>query len=202
MLETHRPALGGLLVVLIVVLSAAACDRESPEPETLADPITNATLNVSFADLPDGFEVARNDADGLWLRATDPEDDAELWLEVGAPSEFGIDLVALVNEQRADYEAMENGSYSGATKLVTPMGEAYNVRGQYEHEGARVEEARVFAVHPAENRLVTFHARYPAGGQEVSQERIGTLLAWVGELEALEDPYADAEEATDAGANG
>lgn len=178
-------AIGLAIPVSAVALACGTpAEPEPPEPE----PVVNQAMNVSFASLPAGFEVAENGA-ALRLEPTDPEAAAgptEMWLDVGERSDFGIPLVDIVNSQKEQYEALEGGSFAGNRELGTHVGKAYYSRGGYTFEGTAVEETRIFLVHPAENRLVTFHYRYPAGDD--SGARIQELFAWLGELSAASTP--------------
>lgn len=172
-------------------LACSAPDSEAPTADP--DPVVNQAMNVSFASLPAGFAVAENSDTALRLEPSSSDDVAtgerSMWLDVGDRSDFGIPLVEIVNSQKEQYEALEDGTFSGNRELGTHVGKAYYSRGGYTFDGAAVEETRIFLVHPTENRLVTFHYRYPA--DDDSGARIQELFAWLGELEAA-DPQADA----------
>jgi hypothetical protein len=173
----------------------------------------NESLNLSFADLPEGLVLVQSNDERIELAPRTPESGAaedgdgtddtwrRLWVEVGDVSAFGIDLVAKVNLQKELFEALPEGTYSGAREIVVPAagGKAYYARGQYtDAQAGRVEETRVLLVHPTENRLVTFTSRYPETNSEGSSERVQELFAWVAEMSALR-PFAgsDFESATD-----
>ena len=179
-------------LLVIATLTLAACSTSAEDtPAASPDPVVNETMNVSFASLPAGFAVAENAADALRLEPSDPEQGAgptAMWVEVGERSDFGIPLVDIVNSQKEQYEALDGGTFAGNRELGTHVGKAYYSRGGYSFEGATVEETRIFLVHPTENRLVTFHYRYPSGDD--SGERIQELFAWLGELAAA-TPQAD-----------
>jgi hypothetical protein len=83
---------------------------------------------------------------------------------------------------------MPGGSYLGNRELVTPIGAAFTARARYQADGREVEETKVFAVHPAGDRLLIVSYVYPAGGD--SQERVQQLLLLLGEIEGLSLPAA------------
>lgn len=175
------PLLASLTTVLVAACSSPTEDTPAPTP----DPVVNEVMNVSFASLPAGFAVAENSADTLRLEPASAEESQgprTMWLEVGERSDFGIPLVDIVNSQKEQYEALDGGAFAGNRELGTHVGKAYYSRGSYSFDGATVEETRIFLVHPTENRLVTFHYRYPA--DDDSGARIQELFAWLGELGA------------------
>lgn len=172
------------LVTCISLL--ASCSAPEPEPvETGPVVVESAAANLSFEGVPEGFDVTQNDGAGFVLSPSSPEATGRMWVEAGEVSDFGIDLVAITNQQKAIYEALPGGSFSGSRKLVTQMGEAYYSRGQFDGEdGVRQEEVRVHAIHPVENRLVTLYYRYPAGDDANSSTRISQLLDLVGRIQS------------------
>ncbi len=174
---------------LLLLAAGLGCQAEPPAaPEKRA--VASAALDLAFADLPAGFEVAGSEGGAIRLRwaAEDREGTARestaregaMWVEAGESSDFGIDLVKVTNSQKAIYEARPAGEYSGGRKMVTPAGQAYYSRGRFDEDGRRLEETRLFLIHPRANRLVTFHYLYPAADD--SAERLPELFAWVGEL--------------------
>ena len=194
-LPSLRLAAAAATALLSIV--AFACGAPTEEAPAKPDPIVNSSMNVSFDALPAGFEVAENGDQVLRLESTDTEDPGaalrSMWLEVGERSDFGIPLVDIVNSQKEQYEALEDGTFSGNRELGTQVGKAYYSRGGYSFEGSPVEETRIFLVHPTENRLVTFHYRYPASDD--SGARIQELFDWLGELGAAtpQSPAGEAE---------
>ena len=183
-----------------LVLMLIGCAQAPPEPETGPEPIVNEQLNLSFPKVPQHFEVDINSGSQLELRVKDGIEIADgvaktgrMWVTVDERSDFGIDLVGIMQGQKDEFLALEGGSFSGSQQLGTPSGLAYYSRGQFDVDGARQEETRVHMVHPTENRLVTFYYRYPPG--EDSGERVQELLVWVGELEpAASSDAADSED--------
>jgi hypothetical protein len=153
---------------------------DAPPPE----PITNATLNLTFEGPPDGFAVATNQGATLEFLPVDSDANGRMWVEAGEPSDFGIDLVSIVNGQKEIYLAEPGGSFSGNRKLITQLGEAYYSRGQFDTDDGRVEEVRVSVLHPTENRLVRMYYRYPDPGEGSAEsgQRIPHLLDLVGRI--------------------
>ncbi len=177
----------GLSVTLL------ACGSE-PEPQTqpVAESVTSPATGVTFSVLPEGFEVARNDADGFELRSSSPERPGVMWVEAGEVSDFGIELDSFVWQDRESYAERPGGEYLGGNKLVSQLGDAYYSRGRFDGEG-REEEVAVFALHPSVNRLLTLRYRYPAG--EDSAQRLPELLELLGAIEAAAvEPEAPPEQ--------
>ena len=167
--------------VFFAMLVISLCWGCSGEEAAVPDSIRNPQLGMSFTRLPEGFDVAANEGRELRLEANVEGREGTMWVEVGERSDYGIDLVAVVNSQKELYEARPSGEYSGGRQMVTPAGQAYYARGSFDREGARFEETRVFLLHPLENSLVTFHYEYAAGDD--SAERLPELFSWIGELE-------------------
>ena len=181
-------------LLLLALLPLTACGGEPAVVEEVpeeASVIELADLGLTFAAIPAGFEIESQSGDSLVLEEAAPEADGRMWLTAGERSDFGIDLVQVVTDQTAVFEAMNNAEYFGGRKLMVPAaGEAYYVRGRFDDDGgARREEARVFLVSPSDNRLLTFHYAYPAA--EDSADRIQQLFTWVGEIGVLDFPEAE-----------
>ena len=170
-----------LAIGLLAIVLATGCSGGAVEEVSAPPPPSNPDLNLAFSAIPSGFEVVQNDAEAMRLAPTDPEDASVFWVEVGEASDFGIPITEIVTAQKELFEALPDGDFGGNNELMTLHGRAFYSRGRYTHEGAQVEETRVFQIHPTENRLITFHYRYPAGDD--SAERVQQLLFWLGELE-------------------
>jgi hypothetical protein len=194
-----------LAVSALLVSLTLACDRggngkldeaELPSP---AQRVENEALDLALARVPAGLSLRDNGADiRLVPDGSASDDPSELRIEVGPPSDFGIDPVQLANDQQASFGEAAGGEYFGAQKLVTPLGPATYARGRFDAEdGSRIEETRAYAVHPAANRLVTVTYRYPAGDD--SRERVAQLLELLGEIEPRTAPVEmpDASTPTD-----
>ena len=78
------------------------------------------------------------------------------------------------------------------------LGTAYSTRARFEEDGQAVEEIRIFAVHPAGNRLLHMTYRYePAAGQ--TQAR---MMDQAFEAFGYIEPLTTTGEETDAGEGG
>lgn len=175
------------LIAILCLGGLVACQTSSPpEPEEPASVrVESPGLGLAIASLPEPFEVVRNDDETLELRPREGLPPGRLWFENGPVVEGGINLVELVKTQRAAFEALPGGSFSGNNELLLPDGRpAYYSRGRFEENGSQVEEFRIFSVHPIENRLLTIFYRYPAGSD--SADRLNDLLLVVGEVEGLD----------------
>jgi hypothetical protein len=175
---------------LVSLMAIPGCGRQ----DTPADPISTAPeriespgLQIAIAGVPGGFDVVANQGDSLRFRREPGLPPGEAWIEVGAPVEGGINLVEIIRGQRAEFEALPGGSFSGNGELRLPDGRpAYYSRGRFDDpaSASKVEEFRVWSVHPVDsNRLLAVFYRYPAG--EDSKERLDDVLLLVGEIEAL-----------------
>jgi hypothetical protein len=153
--------------------------REAVAPADAPPAVEAPELKLAFATLPSGLEVA---AIGPNVELTGP-DGASLLVQVGDRSEYGIEVLALANEQRTAFESLEQGEFLGSRQLTTPFGEGGYARGRFVANDQRLEETRLYVVHPLENRLVTYVYTYPAA--EDSAQRVQTLLELVGETEAF-----------------
>ena len=89
--------------------------------------------------------------------------------------------MAAVNAHKAWIEGLPDGEYKGAQELQGEFGSAFYSRGRFVDAGALVEETVVFLIHPAGNRLLEIHYRYPAG--EDSATRVQELIEVLGQLE-------------------
>lgn len=166
------------------LLPGAGCKTPAPPPAPVSLAFDNAALGLQWSAPPAGFAVTRNEGGTLELAPTDGARGGRMWVTVGERSDFGLEIVKLVNEQKGVFEGLPNGRFSGSRKLVAPTGEAFYSRGQFDDETATaVEEVRVFTTHPVENRLVTLHYRYPLGND--SAARLPEILELLGSMGAL-----------------
>jgi hypothetical protein len=175
-------------VALLYLLAFAACNREDAPSEPVAaapERLENEALQIAIAGLPGGFDVTVNSGESLRLVREPGLPPGEAWIGVGAPVEGGINLVEHIRGQRAAFEALPGGSFSGNGELQLADGRpAYYSRGRFEDQGKTVEEFRVWSVHPVDpNRLLAVYYRYPAG--EDSKQRLEDVLFLVGEIEGL-----------------
>lgn len=175
-----------LSLCLSLAFAVLACKKEAAPPPEPHARVECPELGLAFATLPYGFEVEVNQGKELVLTLDSEEKTGRMWVELGPQEAFGINLVEIVNSQKAIFEAYEEGEFFGNRELIAPQGPAYYSRGRFLGEGQRVEEVRAFILHPSENRLVTLHYRYPAG--EDSKDRVNEMLLWLGEMEPHTSP--------------
>ena len=135
--------------------------------------------------LGQSFVVETNDPGQIVVISDDPARPGTMTVEVGEPSDFGIELDQEVWEDRERVEGLAGGEYLGGNKLMSQLGEAFYSRSRMEEDGAVVETVRVFALHPTENRLVTLSYRYPAADD--SSERLPEVLELLGAIEITDD---------------
>ena len=172
-----------LCSLLIAPLLACAGSEEAPS-EPVSTRVESVDLGIALASTV-GFEVATNEGGQLELLTSDDRPQGRFWMTLGETQDGGINLVEVVNAQKAVYEGMPEGAFSGNRELMMADGRpGYYSRGQFDENGYRVEEIRVTALHPSENRVLQAHYRYPFADD--SSERLNDLLVLVGELEALD----------------
>ena len=181
-----RPPVGLALPILALailtptILTLAGCAAEAPAPAP-AERVENADLGLAIAALPAAFTVAENAGESLRLSAPGVPG-GEVEITVGPLQLSGINLVEVVKERRAAFEA--EGLYFGNRELMTLYGPAYTTRGQITGPDGPVEVTSAYSLHPdGSDRLMTVTYRYPGGGD--SQARVGELLELLGEIEAL-----------------
>ena len=166
-----------LAVVASAVLALSCAGPASPPEPTV---ISNIDLGITLSGLPDGLVVASNQGSSLELRPADPLVGGILWFAVG-PEQEGVNLVAAVQAHQARMEGMVDGDYKGGQELQGDFGTAFYSRGQYTEGEELMEETVVFMIHPAGNRLLGIHYRYPAGDD--SAARVEQLIDVISYLE-------------------
>jgi len=169
-----------LLLVCGFGLMFAGCGRGTGEVEP--QPVSNPELGVTLSEVPEGMVVAVNQGRDLILEPAGEMPSGKVRIEVG-PEIEGVNLVAAVKEHEASFGEAPGGAYLGTTELMSHLGSAFISRGQLDGDGERVEEARIFVVHPMGNRLLTLVYRYPAETSDASQ-RAQSLLGVLGNIEA------------------
>jgi len=179
MLQTRARSARVLLTTTLLV-SLLGCGGAEAPADPAVERLESAVLDLALAVVPAGFSVGDNGDPLVLVRA---DDDGTIHVTADVPTDFGIDVVQVANDQKSDYEGRPGGIFSGAQKLVSPLGQATYARGRWDTEDGTVEETRVFALHPTANRLLTLTYRYPAGDD--SAERVAQLLEVLGELETL-----------------
>lgn len=172
-----------LLPTCLALLSAVACARQ-PQAPAASTRVESATLGIALASLPAPFRLEANEGGRIVLGAPGP---ARLTVETGPVEQYGINLIDKVWERKAAFEALPGGKFHGNQELAgLVIAPAFTVRGSYAEGAGRVEEIRLDALHPEENRLLTMVYRYPQAGD--SQQRAEQLLALLAEIELLAAP--------------
>ncbi|MEM1182872.1 MAG: hypothetical protein AAGM22_31295 [Acidobacteriota bacterium] len=189
-----RTALASLFALLLV-LSIGCKPPESVEPaEAPPERVENAQAGVALADVPDFFTVVSNDGGVIELAPGDDTVEGKLTVMATEVETGGINLVAAIEDHKANLLAREAGVYKGQRELGTQLGTAFNSRGQWSEGGRTMEEAAVFLVHPQGDRKLVLTYTYPAG-DDSSARLMDQLFAVLGEVEPLseEPPPADGD---------
>lgn len=180
--------------LLLAIAAAAGCGPQREATTTAIEPtgaerVENAALGIALVGpQAAGFDVVANEGETLALvrHATAEEAEATLTYEASPPQMAGINLVDAVNQQKAAIEAHPDGRFFGQIQLMSQLGNAYSTRGRYAGAGGETEEIRIFAVHPAGDRLLSLTYRYrPAGGETGSKARSEQAMAALGLIEPL-----------------
>jgi len=180
----RHPRLSPIVVLFGMSLVGTACQAPPSAP---AGPqrVENSELGLAIAALPEAFEVVSNQGSDLSLTAPGPNGAGSVEIGVGPTGSTAINLPAEAKATRQYFEALPEGRYFGNLELVAPIGSAFTARGAYDRDGGRVEEIRVFALHPKQSRLLTLTFVYPEGEGSERMQQLATLL---GEIEGLESP--------------
>lgn len=177
----------GLVLVLVLTLGLSGCKKEEPAAPPVR--VDNPRAGVAIAALSPDFRVAANDGASIELVPAGEGATGKVSVVAGEPEVGGINLVAAVNEHKAEILERPDGDYKGQAEYVSPLGTTYASRGRYSEAGGTVEERVVFLVHPWGDRLLKVVYRYPAGDD--TQARLDALMnGVVGELEGLPFPAA------------
>ena len=179
-------------LISIMAMSLAACQKSEPAPEPGVR-VDNPQLGMAIAALASEFEVVSNDGATIELVPTGEGATGTVSVKAGEAEVGGINLVAAVQQHKAEVLERPDGDYKGQAEYVSPLGTTYASRGRFSADGGTVEERVIFMVHPWGDRTLQVIYRYPAG--EDTQERLDTLMnGIVGELEALPPPDATSPE--------
>ena len=186
----------GVSTVLIGCQSAAEPEETGPvrivlEEEALAfNALPDGCTRVEPSELP--FELA---CELLETTETPAGPPGSIWLEVGEPSDFGIEIDDVAKSHKPFYEGMPEGVHLAGRQIIGPLGPARYTRGRFLGDDAVTQQQlRLFMLHPIENRLVTMVYQHPAGDDGDSRGRITQLLVLLGETEVA-IPEAPADEA-------
>ena len=188
----YTPAmrLPALTLATIFLAPLLACGDAAPDEAAPAQRVENSQMGIALAELPAGFEVENNAGAEMSLRPIAGQPEGRVWFEMGPVEEAGINLVEVVNSQRASFEELEGGTFSGSRELQMTNGRtAYYSRGRFDEGGQETEEFRISTLHPIRNQLMRIFYRYPAGDD--SAERLNDILLVVGEVEAFYDGSAE-----------
>lgn len=207
-----RARLAAVLGLCAFAAAFAACgggDEPAPaaaEPTRLESPEVGIAVEVpaSASFTPAGTEggVLRLRSEGETTADDVALGPATLVYAADPPQEAGVNLVAAVNERKAELEARPNGRFYGQVELGGPLGTAYSTRGSYVgDDGEEVEEVRIFAVHPAGDRLLHVTLAYPPV-QGQGPARVNQALGafgWIEPLDAAPPAEGGTELGTEAG---
>ena len=189
-LRSRNPlALSFALLLCAAVLTLGACaggeDESAETPAAGAagedTSVVNEELGLRLASTPEGLVVSTNQGSDLILTPADTARPGEMKVLVTTPELGGVNLVAAVNNHKAEMEEL-GGEYRGQTELMGPLGSAYASRGRYTENGQEMEDFRVFTLHPSGEEMITLHYLYPAPDE--TEVRRNELLAVLGEIEA------------------
>ena len=186
----------GVSTVLIGCQSAAEPEETGPvrivlEEEALAfNALPDGCTRVEPSELP--FELA---CELLETTETPAGPPGSIWLELGEPSDFGIEIDDVAKSHKPFYEELPEGIHLAGRMVMGPLGPARYTRGRFLGDDAVTQQQlRLFMLHPIENRLVTMVYQHPAGDDGDSRGRITQLLVLLGETEVA-IPEAPADEA-------
>ncbi len=185
-----------ILFPLLLLASVIAC-TEPPDDPTVDTRVENSTMAIALASIPAGFEMESNDGDTFSLLAASGRREGRFWFEMGTVVDGAINLVDIVNAQKASFAALPDSTFFGNREIQMTNGRAaWYSRGRFDDGTGEVEEFRVSTLHPVQNRQMTVFYRYPAA--EDSAERLNDLLLLLSEIESLdqtaEEPADDIAE--------
>lgn len=184
-----------LCLVGALALTGCAQEEEAAAPPR-GERVENAELGMAVAEVPSFFKLVSNQGTVIELAPASEEVEGVLKIQESAAETGGINLVAAIERQKADFEGRENGEFKGQRELGTQLGTAFYARGLYTEAGRNMEEVIIFMVHPKGDRELQMVYTYPAA--EDSKERLtDQLFSVLGELEALAPALEDAGAAED-----
>lgn len=179
-----RPADPRLPALLLLLASLAACQKPAPPPAPASVRVENRALGLVVAALPDGFRVEANEGTTLRFSSDGASGAGTLTISVG-PAGESVNVVEEAKSAQKELEQRPDATFAGGNELVTPAGAGFAVRGSWSEGSGRLEERRIYALHPDQSgRLVTLVDRYPAGDAANARDRFGRELALLSALEA------------------
>jgi len=180
----NRHTLPRPIALALALLVVAACKKPAPPPAPEPVRVENATLGLFIGALPDGFRVESNDGETLRFASDGATGAGTLTVAIDRSSR-SVNVVEEAKSAQKELEALPEATFAGGNELVTPAGAGYAVRGSWSEGGVRIEERRIFALHPdGSGRLITLVDRYPAGDAANARDRFGRELALLSALEA------------------
>ncbi|MEM8961788.1 MAG: hypothetical protein AAGD38_09930 [Acidobacteriota bacterium] len=182
-----------LLSVLLIAGVVACAQPEPPPPPPAPERVEAPALGIAIAALPSSFRVVANEGADLRLAPTD-ERDGEIAVAVTEPDR--INLVQQVRDHETELSARPGGAYGGQNELRGPLGSAYYSRGQYDaDDGSRLEEIRLFALHPLGDRGLVMTYTYPAAEDTKVrlEEFVVDLFGEIEQIQMVEEGGAESE---------
>lgn len=184
----NRIALPRQLALALSFVAVAACQKAAPPPAPAPVRIENPALGLVIAALPDGFRLDANEGETLRFASDGTTGAGTLTVSVDRSSR-SVNVIEEAKSAQKELEGLPEATFAGGNELVTPAGAGYAVRGSWTEDGVRLEERRIFALHPdGSGHLVTLADRYPAGDTANARDRFGRQLALLSALEASGAP--------------
>ncbi len=172
------------IVAAVCSLFVVIFGCSQPAQEVVEEPtdVRSASMGLVVAALPPAFTVVSSDGPTIELERSDEQGTAQLSIEATGDQPGGINLVAEAEAMKEWFEQQPDGQFFGNLELGTPFGPAFTARGAYAVDGERIEQLRVFALHPAQERMLRLTYSYPPG---TGKERLQQLAEVLGEIEPL-----------------
>ena len=177
------------------------CQSAPESDETGPTRIVLQEEGLAFNALPDGCTRVESSELPLELACelvetteTPAGPAGSIWLELGEPTDFGIEIDDVAKSHKAFYEELPEGVHLAGRQIIGPLGPARYTRGRFlGDDGATQQQIRLFMLHPIENRLVTLVYQHPAGDDGDSRGRVTQLLVLLGEMDVASTPPPAAE---------
>ena len=189
---------GTALSLIAAALVLVGCGGSNTGTDIVASGsrVENAELGLAIAELPEGFEVDKNDETGLVLITSGSGDPGVVEIDLGPVEEGSVNIVEAATATKAVFESLPGGEFFGNQELLTPIGSFFTARGAFDEDPRRVEQLLAFTLHPNSNRLVRISFRYAAGE---AGDRAPQFAALLGEIAGYEP--GSRSEAPAGGAN-
>lgn len=181
MIRSFRTPRSAALLALATLLTG--CQKAAP-PAPVPARVEAPGLGLVIPALPGGIRFEAIEGGALRFASEGASGTGRLSVTVDETKRSVI-VVEEAKQAQKELEAKPEAVFAGGNELVTPAGAGYAVRGSWMEGGARVEERRIFALHPdGSGRLVTLVDRYPAGDAVNARDRLGRELELLAALEA------------------